>query len=191
MSSAGRKIIGSRLGAALTCVMALGLTQCKDEPLAPEVVTENLVAPVNTTTVKAVEAKTFTFAGGGAALGPTYAGQTFSVAFSNTAASTPTATFTIGGTTYTATTTFGSCIFNFSPSAPPGVSNPLTVNPCNIQLATAGATAGTTTNTNATMTFGGATSAPTPVTVTITSSGQVQVGGNTVGTVNTTPPTGG
>lgn len=124
-------------------VMALTLAQCKKSPTAPEkkVAAQNLVTNVSSTVVPALEATPFTFPNGGGALSPALNGQTFTLTFSNTSAATPTATVTVaGGGGFTATTTFGSCIFRITTSTNPQivVGSTITVNPCQVNVQTGG-----------------------------------------------------
>jgi len=178
------------LTAVAVCLLSLSLTQCAGEPTVPEVVVQDLVAPVTAATVAAVTGTTFTLAGAGGVLGSAYAGQTVALTFSSSTA----ATFVVAGQTLTSTVTYGSCIFTFS-NAPSGVTNPLTVNPCAVTYATAGQSTGTATTTTQTLTFGSTTSAPVAATVTVAENGTVTVTSSdgtavAVGTATTTTATG-
>ncbi len=178
---------------ALVCTLALSLAQCKDEPTAPEVAAEDLVAPVNQQTVAALEGKTFTFPNGGSVISPALAGQTISMTLTNTTSATPTAAFTFPSGSITTSLTFGSCIFNVtsvSGNSPLSVGQTFTVNPCNLRVNTAGKQVGTQTSTTATITLGTVNSQPVTVTVEVREDGTVVVEGTEAGKVTVTVATG-
>lgn len=146
-------------------------------------------APVTTA---AVANTPFTFASGVPALGTTAA---TTVAFTSTAA-TPTFNITSGNQTATGTTTFGSCIFAVTSSTFPSshalaVGKTVTVNPCNINVGTAGAQAnGAATSRSIALLLGAASSANQTATVGVNAGGQMTLNGNIVGTVTLTPVSG-
>ena len=127
---------------AAACAALIVLAQCKESPTAPaKVATADVAVPLKTTFVPALEGQAFTFPNGGAALSPVLANQTFSLTFSNTSATTPTATVVVtGGGQFVASTTFGSCIFTITTSTIPGVTvgSQITVNPCQVNVRTGG-----------------------------------------------------
>lgn len=181
---------------AAACVGVLALTQCKSDSTAPgKVAAANVVAPISTSTVAAVSGQTFTFPGGGAALSPALAGQTISLTFSNTTAANPTTTVTSAAGSFTASTSFGSCIFTVSTSTIPGITvgQVITVNPCQLNVQTGGVQAtGQATTVNILLQLGLTPSAPQQSQVTINpTTGTVTVNGVNTGTVTLTPVTGG
>jgi len=186
---------------ALTCVAALFLTQCKDAVAPEKVVTEDIVVPITVATVAAVEGVTFSFpAAAGAVLAPALANQPFSVAFTNTASATPTASFAVPGATGTdgqpgrivATTTFGSCIFTVTSTNLPNIPLTITVNPCSINASTGGVPAtGASTTVGAAVVFGTATSGTAVVVVNVSPTGVVTINGANAGTVTVVSVTGG
>lgn len=131
---------------AILAVMAgmLTILGCpSDEEAEVQVAASNAVIPANATTVRAIEGQTFSFPNGAAALAglaPELATQPVTLAFSNTAAATPTFTLTSAGRTATGTTRFGSCTFTVTSSNIPGVNvgEQLTVNVCQVNAQTGG-----------------------------------------------------
>lgn len=130
--------------------LAFGAVACnKTTAPQPKVAAGNAQIPMSTTTVRAVEGVTFTFANGGAALTPALANQTITLTMSNTSSATPTTTVVapnLVGTNgqpgrFTANTTFGSCIFTItSVTGIPGltVGQNITVNVCQVIAQTGG-----------------------------------------------------
>ncbi len=132
--------------------------------------------------------QTFTFASGVAAFGTT---TSTAVDFNGTAAS-PTFKVTAGAGTAEGTLGFGSCKFTVTTStiATMPVGTTFTVNPCEVQLNTTGAPVGSTSNVNTTLVLDTASSGTVATQVTVTTSGQVQINGETVGTVSVSTGTG-
>lgn len=144
------------------------------------------------TTTAAVEDVPFTFPAGVTELGTT---GTTTVAFTDTA-TTPAFTIASGGNTASGTTQFGSCIFVVTASTfPPGsrlaLGNTVTVNPCNINVNTAGQQAnGVAASRSVALQLGAAVSSGASVTVQVNPGGQLVLNGQSVGTVTLTPVTG-
>ena len=141
----GLKVWRTRLFAgAVACTAVVALTQCDTEATAPQkVAAGNLVAPVQATVIKAVEAQTFSFTNAGAVLSPVLANKSFTLTFTNTSAASPTTTVVVpgtGGGTFVAATTYGSCIFTITSSTIAGITvgQQITVNPCTLNVATGG-----------------------------------------------------
>lgn len=157
-----------------------------------------LVAPAQValaaapTTVAAVEDVPFTFPAGVPELGTT--GAT-TLAFTSTG-TTPAFSITAEGGTATGTTTFGSCIFAVTASTFPAghrlaLGQTVVVNPCNINVNTAGAAAnGVAATRSVALKLGDAVSSGSSVTVQVNPGGQLTLNGNSVGTVTLTPVTG-
>ena len=166
-----------------------------DEPppvlVAPAAV--NLAASPATTT--AVAATPFSFPSGVAELGTT---APTTIVFTAPAGTTTTPAFSIAseGNTATGTTTFGSCIFAITASTFPAghrlaLGNTVVVNPCNINVQTAGVQAtGVSASRSVALALGSAVSAGSSVTVQVNPGGQLTLNGSSVGTVTLTPVTG-
>lgn len=179
--------------AAIAGSAVLALTQCKKSPAAPtKVAASDLNAAASASTLAAIDGQTFTFPGGGAAFSPVLAGQTVALTFSNTSSATPTATFGVGSGQFTATTTFGSCIFTVTSSNVSGltVGQVLTVNPCLINVGLSGKTIGVV-QVPLSVIIGGTRSTPITVAVTVAPNGTVTLGNKTLGTVTITTGSGG
>jgi hypothetical protein len=177
--------------AAATVLLAMSLTQCSDNPLAPEIVVAPLEVDVTAATAAAFVGETFTFATAGGVLGTQFAGQSLDVAFTSTSA----ATFTVGGQSFSAAVSYGSCIFDFNPALPDGTTQ-IVVATCDFTVNATGAATGTTGSGTSTLTLGTSTSAPVTATISVAGDGTVSVTtstGNTVvvGTASTGSATGG
>jgi hypothetical protein len=159
---------------------------------APLVAASDTVLPTNGTTASAVAQTTFTFNNGVAEFGTNTATD---VKFTSDSA-TPAFSISSGGNTATGTTTFGSCHFavtssNYPAGHPLAQGNTVTVNPCNLKVGTAGATAnGVQTSRAVALVLGAAFSANATVTVGVNPGGQLTLNGNIVGVVTLTPLTG-
>ncbi|MDA1082408.1 MAG: hypothetical protein O2973_12175 [Gemmatimonadetes bacterium] len=191
MRERASKSLRSRLFVgAVACVGVLALTQCKSDSTAPvKVAATDLAAPVNSSVVKAVEGQTFSFSDGGA-FAPALAGQPLTMAFTNTSSAAPTATIVVGGVTYVATTTFGSCIFTFSTAFFGQLV--WVINPCSFIVGTAGIPAnGQTTNMTLLFRLGSGSSVPITLPGAINPDGSVTLNGVEIGTVTVTNATGG
>lgn len=144
------------------------------------------------TTVAAVEDVPFTFTAGVPELGTT---GTTTLAFTDTS-TTPAFSIVAEGGTATGTTTFGSCIFAITASTFPAghrlaLGAVVTVNPCNINVNTAGLQAtGVAASRSVALALGSAVSSGNSVTVQVNPGGQLVLNGNSVGTVTLTPVTG-
>ncbi|WBY02071.1 hypothetical protein PE066_00595 [Ramlibacter tataouinensis] len=94
--------------------------------------------------------------------------------------------------TITGTVTFSSIIFDVTDAGgTPVPTGPAPALPFAIDLDTANQPAnGSSTTVQSTITIGGSTSTPVSISVVITSSGSIQIGGQTVGTVSVKTPTG-
>lgn len=108
-----------RLASAGLCGLAvLSLTQCRKSPTGPMLIgASDLTAPATAAVVQAFDGVTFTFQGVAQMLDATLAGQDFSIAFTNTSAASPTATFTLQSGSVVASATLGSsCSFRITSS---------------------------------------------------------------------------
>lgn len=203
MSSIVHRTRISRL-VTVAALLAVGVASsaCKDDATAPQkMVATNTTLPVNATITNALVGSTFTFAGQAGVLAPSLANQNLALAFAGTSTA-PTALITItsptGGAvgTATANVSFGSCIFVVTNSSFPAghaLANgqTITVNPCNVNVSTAGALAnGVATTRSVALVLGAASSAGVPVTVGVNPGGQLTLGGQTVGTVTLVPVSG-
>jgi hypothetical protein len=182
------------LSLALAVFTAATLTACggSSEPAPAEVVAADAKLPANPTTTAAVANVPFTFPGGIADFATT---STTTVAFTNTS-TTPAFSIASGGNTATGTTTFGSCIFAITASTFPTGSrlakgNTITVNPCNINVGSAGLSAnGVGATRSVALLLGSAVSSGSAVTLSVNPGGQLTINGQSVGTVTLTPVTG-
>lgn len=185
--------------ASLVVASGLLLSACGGDgnSAPPMVASANTTATINkdtgAATVGAVLDKTFTFPAGAPALG-TSSNTTIKFAGTGTA---PTFTIAAAEGTATGATTFGSCIFTvtastFPPNHPLGLGKTLTVSPCALNIATAGAPADDSPASRiVNMVLGTTTSTGAPFTVTINPNGSVTINGANVGSVTLTPATGG
>jgi hypothetical protein len=196
-SRAARMIFAVAIVSTATLFVA-----CDEDPTAPLMVAaSNTTLNMNPTVASAVVGTAFSFPGNAGALAPAVAGQNLVLTFGGTAtALTTSATITTaaGATTgtFTATTTFGSCIFAITASTFPAghalsLGQTVTVNPCNMTVATAGAAAnGVGTSRSVALVLGSAASSGQSVTVGVNPGGQLTLNGQTVGTVTLTPVSG-
>jgi len=193
-----RLIAGASLLAATTVWVACG-SSAEAPPPPVKVATTNATLPMSTTTAAAVSNTTFSFPGAAGVISPSLANADLTLSFAHTGedlASTATVKQPDGSTgTFTSSVTFGSCIFKITAvSGSVGtlkVGDVITVNPCAINIATAGQVAdGTTKSTGVTVTLGVAVSQSAPVEVSVSAGGVISVGGAPVGTVTTTTATG-
>lgn len=156
------------------------------------VASTDAVLPAAAPVVAAVAGVPFAFPSGVPALGTT---GTTTIAFSGTAAATG---FSVasGGNTATGATSFGSCIFavtasTFPAGHPLSQGQTVTVNPCSMNIGTAGAVAnGVAQSRSVALVLGSANSAGATITVGVTAGGQLTLNGNSVGTVSLTPVSG-
>lgn len=162
------------------------------EPAPVQVAPPVVTLPAAPTTVAAVEDVPFTFPAGVPDLGTT---GTTTVAFTDTS-TTPAFSIASGGNTATGTTQFGSCIFVVTASTFPAGSrlalgNTVVVNPCNINVNTAGQQAtGVAATRSVALLLGSAASAGASITVAVNPGGQLTLNGVSVGTVTLVPVTG-
>lgn len=176
---------------ALLITLTLAACGGSDEAVVMAVPTNTVLAASPTTTA-AVKSTPFTFPQGVTDLGTT---ASTSVTFTDTAT---TPAFTIASGTYTAsgTTKFGSCIFVVSASTFPAGSrlaagNTITVNPCNINVNSAGLQAtGVASTRSVALALGAAVSAGSSLTVQVNPGGQLTLNGISVGSVTLVPVTG-
>ena len=141
------------LAGALTVVGCSGGDNSSSSQAGTVLVAKNdVVIPVTTETVQAIENQTFTFDSGGS-LTPALANQQIAVTFTDTASATPTATITAPNVTgtdgqpasFSGGTAFGSCTFivthsTFPPGQGPQVGDKITVDPCRVSARTGGIT---------------------------------------------------
>ena len=147
---------------------------------------------VQATIASAVAGTAFTFSGGVTELGTT-ADTTLQFTSSGAA---PGFSISSGGNTATGTTNFGSCIFVVATSSFPAghrlaTGQTVTVNPCNIRLATQGAPADSVARQRAAVfILGTAASTGSTVTVVVNPGGTITINGAAAGTVTLVPVTG-
>ncbi|MBU6366704.1 MAG: hypothetical protein KJT01_10885 [Gemmatimonadetes bacterium] len=174
--------------------LALALAACGKESTAPvKIATQNVTTTFNGSVAQAIAGRSVSIPGAAGLVAPAAPNQNLGLTFGGTATA-PTATGTVttsaGATTgsFTANVTFGSCTFTFtSVTGNLGITvgQSIRVNPCALNLVTAGQAVGTTNNTNATVSFGNFLSAPIPVQVQVSENGTVTVNNQTVGQVST------
>lgn len=180
------------LSSFLTAVALAGCGGGGGEPPPVLVAPANVPLAAAPTTVAAVEDIPFAFPAGVPALGTT--GAT-TVAFTSTG-TTPAFSIAADGGTATGTTTFGSCIFAVTASTFPAghalsLGQTVTVNPCNMNVNTAGAVAnGVATTRSVALVLGAAASSGASVVVAVTAGGALTLNGNSVATVTLTPVSG-
>ena len=154
--------------------------------------TANLATPVIASTTAAVANIPIAFPSGVPALGTT--GAT-TVTFTSTAGS-PTFNIASGGAVATGTTRFGSCIFTVTASTfPPGFAlatgQVVTIQPCSMNVVTAGGLANNATALrNISLVLGTTLSTSIPLPVIIASDGTVTINNIVVGTVTVAAVTG-
>jgi hypothetical protein len=164
-------------------------------------VTSNVKSNDNAAVLGAVGTTPVTFANGFSGVdgsgNPVSISGATTVAFGSTGAG-PVATISNGGFTASGPTTFGSCIFtfttsNYADSSPLGKGKQFRVDPCTLNVNTAGFAAnGNAINTTGFFNFGVNNSAPFVVSpVTINANGTVFLGTTSVGTVTVSNVTGG
>lgn len=153
------------------------------------------VLAASPTTTAAVTGTTFSFPSGVAELGTSTA-TTVTFSKNPADASKPLFTITTDSGTATGTTAFGSCIFavtSTTGTVPAGlrVGQTVTVHPCNLSVATAGAVAnGVATSRSIALVLGAAASANATITVGVNPGGGLTLNGNLVGTITLVPVTG-
>lgn len=195
-----RTTVSRAILAAAVVAATVSLTACKKDSTAPKQlqVAANTTLAANPTVVTAIAATPFSFPGQAGVLSSSLAGKDMVVTFAGTATA-PTATFALsgaGGTgTVTANVTFGSCVFLVA--AVTGnvgsmqVGQTITVNPCNINVNTAGQQANGVAQSRAiALVLGAASSANATVTVGVNAGGQLTLNGGLVGTVTLVPISG-
>lgn len=174
--------------------LALALAACGKDPAAPvKIATQNVTATFSAPVAQAIAGRAISIPGAAGLIAPAAANQNLSLTFGGTGTATTAAgtiTTAAGATTgsFTSNVTFASCIFTItSVTGNIGltVGQQIRVNPCSLNVVTAGTQVGTTANTNATVTFGNFQSAPIPVTVQVSETGTVTVNNQNVGTVST------
>ncbi len=186
---------------AVACAGLLAVA-CKKDPTAPVlVVAEDVTLGVNPNLAAAVSGTTFNFPDGAGAIAPALTGQSLALTMATAGSEvTTTMAFTSGTSTtgtVTATTTFGSCIFNIKASTFPAghslaVGQTVTVNPCSLSVRTTGAVAnGQAVSRSVALLLGAAASAGATVTVAVTAGGQLTLNGFSAGTVQLVPVSGG
>lgn len=161
-------------------------------PTSTLTTTSNLAQSVAAKEANAVVNTPFAFPTGVLGFGTT---APTTLAFTSTSA-TPSFSIASGVSTATGTTTFGSCIFtivtsNFPSTSPLAVGQTIIINPCTLNVATAGGRAdGSTTTRSVRMTLGTAVSGPVETLVTLNANGTVVINNQTVGTVTVSAVTG-
>lgn len=184
-----KKILVSLLMASAAILSACGGGD--DEPAM--VAANDTTLGVNLAAAQAVAKTPFNFTNGVPALGTTGT-TTVTITGTNT---TPPFSIVNGSNSATGTMNFGSCIFAVTQSSFP-VGHPLatgqtvTVNPCNLNVNTAGAVAnGVATTRSVALLLGSAASAGSSVTIAVTAGGALTLNGNAVATITLTPVSGG
>ena len=178
--------------AVLGAVATAALVSCGGGSSTSLAVAQDTALPASATTAAAVANTPFSFPNGVSALGTT---GTTTVAFTSTS-TTPAFNISSGGNTATGVTSFGSCIFAITSSSFPAghalsLGQTVTVNPCTLNVNTAGALAnGVATSRNVAMVLGAAASANSSVTLGVSASGALTLNGNIVTTVVLTPVSG-
>ncbi len=153
-------------------------------PAPVAVVTSDLAVAATAATVPAVVNTTFAFPSGVSSFGTT---GTTTLSFTS-ATATPSFKIEADGGTATGTTTFGSCHFQITASTFPAghkmaVGAIITVDPCEIEAGTTGASAdGSAVTTNISIQLGNESSAGVPATMTIDSTGKVTLNSTAFGT---------
>ncbi len=189
LSFAGMRL--KRPGLALGA-LALALAACGRDSTAPvQIATQNVTTTFNGSAAQAIAGRAISIPGAAGLVAPAAPNQNLSLTFGGTpTATTAQATITTasGATTgsFTANVTFGSCLFTItSVTGNLGltVGQQIRVNPCSLNINTAGQQVGTTANSIATVSFGNFRSAPLPVQVQVNENGSVTVNNQTVGTV--------
>lgn len=153
-------------------------------PAPVSVVKSDLAVPATAATVPAIVNTTFAFPNGVSAFGTT---GTTTLSFTS-ATATPAFKVEADGATASGITTFGSCHFQITASTFPAghkmsVGAIITVDPCEIEAATAGAAAsGTAVTIGISIQLGSDTSTGVPATMTIDPSGSVTLNSTAFGT---------
>jgi hypothetical protein len=175
---------------------------CDKSPTAPVLVAQaDAVVPMNPTVASAIVGTKFSFPGGAGAMDPSLANQNLDLTFGGTASAvTSTAVITspsgaaVGN--FTSAMAFGSCDFTITASTFPAGSKlatgqKLVINPCNMNVRTAGTPAnGVAATRSAALLLGSAVSSGQSVTISVNPGGQLTLNGQTIGTVTVTPTTG-
>ena len=188
MKNFAKLILG---GCAAAVLVACG--GGNDPAPAPKVATQDASVAASPATVPAVVNTPLVFPGGVAEFGKS---TPVSLTFTSTAAS-PAFKIESGGGVAKGTTTFGSCVFTITESSflapdPLAVGNSIRINPCNLNVNSAGENAnGIAESRSIKLQLGTALSSGATVTVVVASDGSVVVNGVTVTTVETKPTTGG
>jgi hypothetical protein len=161
------------------------------KPPATQVAATDTTLATDSTSAPAVVNVPFTFDSGVSAFGTT---SPTTVTFTNTS-TTPAFSIATATGTATGTTQFGSCIFAIS--AVTGsvgsmkVGDTITVNPCNLNINTAGATAnGVAVSRSIALLLGAAASAKATISLAVNAGGQLTLNGRPAGTVTLTFVTG-
>ena len=159
---------------------------------SPLTSTTNIAAPVVASTTAAVVNTPFAFPSGVPSLGTTSA---TTVAFTSTG-DTPAFSIGSGGAVATGATRFGSCIFTvtastFPPGFPLSTGQVVTVQPCSLNVVTAGGLAnGSSALRNVSLVLGTTLSTSTPLSVIIAPDGKVTINNIVVGTATVAPVSG-
>lgn len=168
------------------------LAACGGGSDAPLGVSANTTVSTNSTTASSVTSVPFAFASGVPAFGTT---GTTTVTFTGTSTANVPAKIETSTGSAQVNTTFGSCVF--AVAAITGtvgslqVGQTITVNPCNINVNTAGQQANGVAQSRAiALVLGAASSAGATVTVGVNPGGQLTLNGNLVGTVTLVPISG-
>lgn len=188
-----RFTVKKTLSLILIPLLASALVACGGGSSAPvQVVTADPALPASPTMTAALVNTPFAFPSGVPSFGTT---ATTTLAFTSTA-TTPAFSISSEGKTATGSTTFGSCIFAVTSSTFPAghalsLGQTVVVNPCNMNVNAAGATAnGVGVTRSVALVLGAAASSGASVVVAVTAGGALTLNGNSVATVTLTPVSG-
>ncbi len=152
-------------------------------------VSSDTTLPASGTVTSALADTPFSFSTGVTQFGTT---ADTTVTFTGSSSS-PAFKIASGGSSASGTLRFGSCIFvvtasTFAAGSPLSVGQTVTVNPCNLNVGTAGAVAnGVGQTRSVALLLGAASSAGASVTLGVNAGGQLTLNGNSVGSVTLTP----
>lgn len=189
MNATNRPVTSRLAIVAAVAAFAVAPMACEKEATAPaKVAAGNTTLGANPTVAAAVTAVPFSFPGGAGVLDASVAGQNLTVTFSGTGTTT-TAAMQVGTGSITANTTFGSCVFAITQSTFPtgsklALGQTIVVNPCNVNVNTAGQQAnGVAATRSAALVLGTAVSSGQSITVSVDPGGALTLNGRSVGTI--------
>lgn len=184
-----KKLLGLIVAVGASALLYACGGDSNDQPLG---VASNTTLSTNSTVAAAVVAVPFSFPTGVPDFGTT-AATTLTFTSTSTA---PAFSIASGGATATGTTSFGSCLFAVQASTFPAgsklaVGQVITVNPCNVNVQTAGQQAnGVGATRSVALVLGTAVASGQSITVSVNPGGQLTLNGTSVGQVTLVPITG-